>query len=213
MAEDKKPKQENMEEKTEEKEKKKEGKQAEQVSGTDTKRAEGAEVSKNSQPKAEQSTASPKGEKDKKKKPVKQEIKPKEKAVVNGNDLRISLKHCIAICKMIKGKSPEKAVEILEMVVKKKKPVPMPNREVAHQKGKGVAGGAFPEKASLEIIALVKQLNANAIISGVENQVITLAKANKASRPYKREGRRAKRTHVHLEVKDKTKLKKAGKEK
>ena len=124
----------------------------------------------------------------------KEEKKPKDKAVVNGISLKVSSKHCFAICKMLKGKSPDRAIEILEDVVKKKKAVPMKNREVAHQKGKGIAGGRFPKKASVEIINLLKQLKANAIVNGIENEVITIAKANKASRPYRRAGRRAKRT-------------------
>lgn len=134
------------------------------------------------------------------------EKKPKEIAVVNGISLRISTKYCIAISRMIKGKTPERAVEMLEEVVKKKRAVKMPSREVAHQKGKGVAGGKFPKSASLEMIKLLNQLVANSSVNGIENPVITIAKANKASRPFRREGRRAKRTHVYIEVKDRTKL-------
>jgi len=139
------------------------------------------------------------------KKPEKQEIKPKEKAYVYGKSLSISPKHCFAVCKMIKGKTPEKAVELLTNVAKGKIPVHMKNREVAHKKGKGVAGARYPKKASLEIIKLLKQVNANAVVNSIDNPVIFIAKANKASRPYRREGRRAKRTHVYIEVKDKTK--------
>jgi len=152
-----------------------------------------------------------KGEKAEEKK-SKEEVKPKNKAIVRGMSLKISSKHCFAICKMLKGKSPDKAIEILENVVRKKRSVPMRGREVAHQKGKGMAGGKFPKKAALEIINLLKQLKANATVNGIENAVITTAKADKASRPYRRAGRRAKRTHVYLEVKDKTKLTKKGKE-
>jgi len=142
----------------------------------------------------------------------KEEVNPKDKAIVRGMSLKISSKHCFAICKMLKGKSPDKAIEILENVVRKKRAVPMRGREVAHQKGKGMAGGKFPKKAALEIINLLKQLKANATVNGIENAVITTAKADKASRPYRRAGRRAKRTHVYLEVKDKTKLTKKRKE-
>ncbi len=143
-----------------------------------------------------------------KKKPAKVEIKPKEKAFVNGNSMRLSLKHCKWICRMIKGKTPEKAIEMLTEVVNGKRAVPMPTLEVGHRKGKGMAGGRFPRKASLEIINLLKQVGANANVSMVENPVIVIAKANKASMPFKRNRRRAKRCHVYIEVKDKTKIRK-----
>ena len=129
----------------------------------------------------------------------KEEKKVKEKAIVNGKSLRISPKHSYAICKMIKRKKIDTAIEMLEEVIKKKRAVPMPNREVAHQKG--MSGGAFPKNACIEIILLLKQLKANASVAEIENPVIVLAKANKASRPYRREGRRGKRTHVYIEVK------------
>ncbi len=145
---------------------------------------------------------------EKKKKPEKVEIKPKEKAIVNGTSLPLSFKHCKWICRMIKGKSPERAVEMLGEVVREKRAVPMPTLEVGHQKGKGMAGGRFPKNASLGIIELLKQVNANAVVSGVENPVIVIAKANEASKPFRRNRRKAKRCHVYVEVKDRTKLKK-----
>ncbi len=130
-------------------------------------------------------------------------ITPKENAVVNGKDLRLSLKHCISICKMLGGESPERAVEILEGVVLGKVPVPMKDREVPHQKGKGIAGARYPKKVAGELINLVKQLSANSVVNSITNPVITIAKANHASRPFRKEGRRAKRCHVYLEVRSK----------
>ena len=150
--------------------------------------------------------------KEKKKVEVK-EVKPKEMAFARGSSLRVSSKHCFAICKMIKGKTPESAVEFLEKVVKDKAVVRMPMREVGHKKSRGlknIAGGRFPKKASLEMINLLKQVNANANVCGVENPVIVIAKADIASRPYRKAGRKTKRTHVYIEVRDKTKLKKKG---
>jgi ribosomal protein L22 len=142
--------------------------------------------------------------KDKKEKVV--EIKPKDKAFVSGKSLAISPKNCFAICKMIKGITPEKAIAFLEEVVKKKVAVHMQNREVPHRKGAGYAGGRFPRNASLEIIQLLKQLKANASVSLIDNPVITVAKADKAQRPFKRAGKKAKRAHVYIEVKDRNKL-------
>ena len=157
---------------------------------------------------AEGESKSPK-EQDKKesKKPAKKvKVEAKEFAVARGRGMRLSEKHCFAICKMLKGKTPERAVEILEAVVKLKKPVPMAGREVPHQKGRGIAGARFPQKAASEIIGVVKQLDANAIVNGVENPIIVIAKADKASGPFKRDGRRGKRTHVYFEARDRTKL-------
>ncbi len=134
-----------------------------------------------------------------------QETKPKDKAIVRGRSLRVSSKHCFAICKILKGKTPDRAIEILEKVIEGKQPIIMKG-EVAHKKGKGIAGAKFPKKASIAIIHLLKQLKANAMVNGIEHPVITIAKADKAPRQFRRWGRKAKRTHVYLEVKDRTKL-------
>ena len=134
-------------------------------------------------------------------------IKKKNKAIANGFSVRISLKASIAICKMISRKSPENAIEILEQVLLKKKAVPMRTREIGHRKGKGICEGRFPKRASEEIIKILKQLIANSNINEIENPIITIAKANKATRPYRSGGKKAKRTHIYLEAMDKTKLK------
>lgn len=164
-------------------------------------------VEKKDEMKTENKDDKAKQDESKKKKPeVKQEIKPKDKAVVNGKSLHISSKHCFSICKMIKGKTPERAVELLELVVRKKKAVKMYNREVPHRKG-NIMSGRFPVNAAKAMIDLVKQLGANSNVNQIDNAIITIAKADKASRPYKKEGRRAKRTHVYLEARDKNKIK------
>ncbi len=145
-------------------------------------------------------------EKSEDKKQEKQEKFAKELAFVRGESLRISKKYSMSICKMIKHKSPDRAIEMLEEVLKHKRAVPMNNMEIPHRKG-NIMAGRYPKNASKEFIALLKQLNANASVNGVENPVIVIAKADKASRPHRREGRRAKRTHVYMEARDKTKLK------
>ncbi len=174
----------------------------------------------NKQEKVESNSSTAKSEKDTKKedkkqekvdkKETKQEIKPKSKAVVNGKALPISSKDSFAICKMIKGKTPERAVELLELVIKKKKAVRMYNREVPHRKG-NIMSGRFPVNAAKAMIDLVKQLGANSNVNQIDNAIIFIAKADKASRPYKKEGKRAKRTNVYLESRDKNKVKKESK--
>lgn len=147
------------------------------------------------------------------KKETKVERVSKEFAVARGVSLRISPKKSYAVCKMIKGMSCEKAIEVLELVIKGKKVVPMRGREVPHQKSrgeKGIAGGRFPKNVAQEMIKILKQAKANADVCGVENPVIVIAKADIASRPYRREGKRAKRAHVYIELRDRNKLSKKG---
>ncbi len=138
-------------------------------------------------------------------------ILKKDVAIANGYSLRISPKHSIAICKVIRGKSPDNAVKRLEAVVKDKRAIPMAGLEVAHQKGKGLAGAKFPKNACLEIIEIIKQAKANSIVNGIESPFISIAKSNRASAPFRKGGRRSKRTHIYIEVKDKSKLVKVNK--
>lgn len=137
---------------------------------------------------------------------LKSELKPKEKAIANAYSLRISPKQSKFICKMIKGKSVERAIYLLEKVALGKLAVKMTPLEVGHQKGKGVSGARFPQTAAKEILNIVKQLKANCTVNSIEEPVISLAVSNRASAPMKRGGKKSKRTHLYLEAKDKNKL-------
>ena len=139
------------------------------------------------------------------------EIVKKEVAIANGFSLKISPKQSKFVCRVIRGKSPEAAVARLQAVIDEKRPVPIAGLEVGHKKGKGLAGGKFPKNACKGIMEIVKQAGANAVVAGIESPVITIAKADRASAPFRRAGRKAKRCHVHIEVKDKTKLVKKSK--
>jgi len=147
-------------------------------------------------------------EKKETKKPEKKvkEVPKKEVAIANGYSLKISPKQSVYVCKIIRGKSPEAAIERLQAVIDERRPVPMAALEVGHKKGKGLAGGRFPKNACKGIMEIVKQAGANAVVAGIENPVITIAKSDRASAPFRRAGRKAKRTHMHIEVKDKVKL-------
>jgi len=134
----------------------------------------------------------------------KEEIKKKDYAIVNGNNLPISTKESMDICSMIRGKNIETAIKMLEEVIVFKRVVKMNKREVPHQKGKGVMAGRWPINASNEFIRLLKQLNANAIVNGLEIEKCKIfCKANFASRPYKRGGAKFKRTHVTIKLETK----------
>ena len=145
-------------------------------------------------------------DKEEKKVDKKPEVKvvKKDLAVANAYSLKISPKQSKYVCRVIKGKSPEAAAQRLREVIDEKRAVPMAGLEVGHKKG--MAGGKFPKNACKAILEVVKQLGANANVAGIEQPVITIAKADQGSRPYRRQGQKAKRTHIHLEARDKTKL-------
>ena len=122
--------------------------------------------------------------------------KKKSFAFARGKDLGISQKHSMAICRMIKGKRIQDAIKELELVLKMKKAVPMKG-EIPHRKGPGMMSGRYPQNASKEFINLLKGLDANARVLEINDPIISLAKADQASRPNRRFGsRRFKRTHV-----------------
>jgi len=132
----------------------------------------------------------------------KREIVKKDKAIVKGKDLRISTKHSIAICDMIRGKRIEEAIKDLEEVIAKRKAIKMKG-EIPHRKGMGIERGRYPVKASRIFIKLLKSLNANASVNNLGEPYICIAKADKASRPYRRFGsKRMKRTNVYLEARE-----------
>ena len=149
------------------------------------------------------------------KKATKKEIVKKDKAIARGNSLRISPKYSKYTCRLIKRRTPEKAIELLELVVIGKLAVKMPSLELPHQKGKGVAGGRFPKNVASEFIKVVKQLSANCLVNNIDDPVIVIAMSNAAAAPTKRGGRKAKRTNLYLEAIEKTKLvkKKSSKKK
>jgi ribosomal protein L22 len=142
----------------------------------------------------------------------KQITKPKVKknyAMVKGSGLPLSTKVCVAICKFIKGKQISQAIADLEQVVAKKKAVPMKG-EIPHRKGK-IMSGRFPKNAAEYFIKMLKNLQANANVNGLDEPVISEAVANIASQPYGRFGRvRRKRSHVVIRVREK-KERKGGK--
>jgi len=141
------------------------------------------------------------------KKPVKKvEVKIHDKAIANGFGLKISPKQCKYTCRVIRGKSPSAAVERLQAVIEEKRPVPMAALEIGHRKGKGLAGGRFPKNACKGIMEIVKQAGANAVVLGIENPIIAIARSDQAAAPFRKAGRRAKRTHMYIEIRDKVKM-------
>ncbi|MFH1585328.1 MAG: uL22 family ribosomal protein [archaeon] len=160
-------------------------------------------------------TPEPKGEAKVPKKPQTPKIK-KDKATVNAISLHISTKKSMAICKFIKGKKIQDAISNLELVLAKKKHVPMKG-EIPHRKGPGKTGsgsGRYPLKTTEHFIKLLRSLQANSDNNGIDEPIISEAVANMASRPFGRFGRvKRKRTHVKITAIEKKKIKKKKKSK
>ncbi|MBU3913472.1 MAG: hypothetical protein KKB21_03330 [Nanoarchaeota archaeon] len=162
------------------------------------KKEEAKEEIKEQEKKVESAETKPEEEK---KKGKKKEIPKKDKAIVRGNDLRISKKHSMAICDYIRGKKIENMTADLEKVVSLKRPIPMKG-EIPHRKG-NLMSGRYPVNASKVFIKLLRTLSANCSVNSVDNPIITVAIANDASRPFKRGGSmRFKRTNVYLEARE-----------
>ena len=154
-----------------------------------------------------------KKEEDKKEKQEKrkQPEKPKKtEAVVNAKNVPVSTLSSSAVCRFIKGKRIAKAVTELEDVSKLKRAIPMKGG-IPHRKGKGMMSGRYATKTVGQFILLLKNLQANANVNGLENPVISEAFANIASRPYGRFGRvRKKRTNIKIKATEK-KIREKGK--
>lgn len=145
-----------------------------------------------------------------KKPKVKEKSKIKKtEAVVNAKSLPISTKYAKEICRYIKNKTIEEAIKDLEDAHNKIKAIPM-RGEYGHKKGKRIAGGKYPKKATEQFIMLLKSLSANSSINGLNEPIIIQeAIANIAQRQMAKFGRwQRKRTHVKLIAKEKNKIKK-----
>jgi ribosomal protein L22 len=130
----------------------------------------------------------------------------REESTVNGISLPISTKDSVAICKFIRGKQIDKAIADLEQVEKFKRAIPMKG-EIPHRKGKGMMSGRYMTKPVGFFIKMLKNLKANANMNEMEEPIITEAVPNRASRPYGRFGAvKRKRTHIHIKVVEKKKL-------
>ncbi|OGJ12333.1 hypothetical protein A3K62_02075 [Candidatus Pacearchaeota archaeon RBG_16_35_8] len=147
---------------------------------------------------------------------VKKEVKKTEKqkkteAIVRGMNLPISSKQSFAICKFIKNKEINRAINELEEILAHKRALPMKG-EIPHRRGKGMMSGRYPQNSVKEFIKLLKSLNANATANEMSNPFICEAQGNFASRPFGRFGRvRKKRSHVTILAKEKALMGKGAK--
>ncbi len=194
------------EEKTKEETKKEKQEEKQTKQEANSKQEQEAKSQDKAETKTDKTTQETEKEKEKQtKKEQKQKQKKRDYAIAKGIDLPISTKHSIAICRFIKGKHPAEAIEMLEKVRKLKLAVPMQG-EIPHRKGR-IMSGRYPVKAAEYFIKVLKTVIANAVQLGLDESklYISIAKADKASRPYRPSrhlGRRFKRTHLLIEVRE-----------
>ncbi|MBU0460157.1 MAG: 50S ribosomal protein L22 [Nanoarchaeota archaeon] len=142
----------------------------------------------------------------------KQETGTEHIAIAKAMNLPVSTKHGVEISNFLRYKKTSFAKRFLEDVIQLKKPVPFKkfNRDVGHKPG--MAAGRYPQKAAKEFLSLIKSVEANAQMKGLNtsNLKITKLLANKASLPMTggRQRRGTKRTHLEVEVKEVATLKK-----
>ncbi len=127
----------------------------------------------------------------------------KKEAIARGLSLPLSKKHCMYISRFIKNKTIDKAIKDLELVIKFKKAVPFKG-EIPHRKGKGMMSGRYPQKAAKSLIKILKGLKGSVLVNNMDldKTIIYLSSASWASRPQRREGRRAKRTNLIIKAKE-----------
>lgn len=126
-------------------------------------------------------------------------------AKVTGRDLPISTKDGIEICNFIRNKKLDAIKAHLELTILEKKPIPFKRftNGHGHKRGKGMAAGRYPVKASKIFLDLLKSAEANALAKGLSANHLKIVHAltNIASRPYKA-GRRVrgemKRSHTEF---------------
>lgn len=124
-----------------------------------------------------------------------------------GRDLPISTKHCVEICKYIKGRKVSDARNILIGTIEKDTAIPFTrfNGGVGHKRGSGMASGRYPVKAATKILEILDSAVANAKQKGlVENSLrVESMNAHKGSTPYKHgrlRGRTVKKSHVEVVI-------------
>src|SRR3989344_5830239 len=127
-------------------------------------------------------------------------------AAAKALNLPVSTKHCIEICDSLRYKDVSYAKRFLEEVAQLKRAVPFKKFVMNTGHKKGMSTGRFPAKAALEILKLLKSVEANAQFKGLNASSLKITKfvANRAPIPFGggRHRTRTKRTHVEVEVKE-----------
>ena len=127
-------------------------------------------------------------------------------AIARVLNIPVSTKHSIELSRELRYKTTAYAKKYLEEVMSLRRAVPFRRfaRNVGHKPGMG--SGRFPKKAAKEMLYLIKAVEANALVKGLNpgNLKITKLIANRAATPMtgSRHPHGAKRTHLEVEVRE-----------
>jgi large subunit ribosomal protein L22 len=127
-------------------------------------------------------------------------------AVAKVSSASISTKHSVEISNAIRNKNTAVVKSFLENVINLKEAVPFKRykRDVGHKKN--MASGRYPQKAAKEFLKLVKSVEANAQVKGLDTSNLKIVKmvSNIASIPFSggRRRRGTKRTNIEIMVKE-----------
>ncbi len=132
-------------------------------------------------------------------------------AVVNAKNLRISTKHSVEVCNMLRDKTTKKAKTLLSEVLEMKRAVPYTKflGDLSHKRG--MAAGRYPIKSCEEILRIIESGESNALNKGMGSDlIISHISAHKAGKQfhYGRKLRtKMKNTHITLKLKEAEKKK------
>lgn len=132
-------------------------------------------------------------------------------------DGAVSTKVSIEMCNFLRGRDTKAAKAILERTLKMEQAIPFKRFTdgVGHRKGKHMASGRYPQKASQAFLDLIKLVENNAQQKGLSEELIIVhLAAHQASTPYhfgRQSRRKMKRTHVELVLKEDTRKPKVAK--
>ena len=117
-------------------------------------------------------------------------LDPDKTAKASGRHMRCSPKHCREICNTIRGMMLDKAITLLEQVIEEKTWIPYRrhNKKRGHHPGmKKWPSGGHPVKASEQILALLRNAEANADNKGLDIDRLRIIHATThRGRTYKR---------------------------
>jgi len=129
-------------------------------------------------------------------------------AIARSTNLPISTKFSIEISDFIRNKPLAAARKLLEGVIEKKVVVPFTKykKDLSHKKG-NVAAGRYPINAAKSFLILLRTVEANAENKGLNANKLFITKviSNRGEhrRRYGRKGgKRAKTTHLFIEVQE-----------
>ncbi|MCD4666387.1 50S ribosomal protein L22 [archaeon] len=128
-------------------------------------------------------------------------------AKVNVNDMGISPKTSVEVCRFVRNKEVNKAKKMLERVIEKKMAVPYKRfiQEIPHRRG-NMATGRYPIKVCGEILKLIKSAEANAQNLGMGKDLFLYhISASKGSQQWhfgRKRRRVMKRTNIKIILKE-----------